>query len=384
MENPFFFLNYYVILLLGDDCMLENALKVLKKIEENGFKAYIVGGFVRNHILGIESNDIDICTNARPKDIHEIFKKDCLPNEEYGSVTVIVKNIRYEITTFRREYSYTGNRKPDNFEFINDLHEDLKRRDFLINTICIDSLGNIIDILNGKKDLDSKIIHTVGNSYDRFSEDAFRILRAIRFATSLKFELSDDIKNSILETKNLLRNISYERKREELDKIFTNTNVYYGVSMIMELRLEEVLDIPKLCEVKNFDDLIGVWAQLDVDSDTYRFTSNEKNLIDGIKKVLVKDNYDPLVLYKYGLYVNSVAAGIKNLDKRRVTLIYNTLPIYTKNDICINGKDISDVLKKEPGHYIKNIIKDIEEKIIYLKLENKKDVLLKYIENNYK
>lgn len=364
--------------------MLENALKVLKKIEENGFKAYIVGGFVRDHILGIESNDIDICTNARPKDIHQIFKKACLPNEEYGSVTVIVKNIRYEITTFRREYSYVGNRKPDNFEFINDLHEDLKRRDFLINTICIDSFGNIIDILNGTKDLDDRIIHTVGNSYDRFSEDAFRILRAIRFATSLEFELSDDIKNSILETKNLLRNISYERKREELDKIFTNTNVHYGVSMIMELGLEEVLDIPNLSEVKNFDDLIGVWAQLDIASDTYRFTSNEKNLIDGIREVLVKDNYDPLVLYKYGLYVNSVAAGIKNLDKRRVTIIYNTLPIYTKNDICINGKDISDILNKEPGYYIKNIIKDIEEKILSLKLENKKEVLLKYIENNYR
>ena len=364
--------------------MLENALKLLKKIEENGFKAYIVGGFVRDHLLGIESNDIDICTNAKPKDIRNIFKSACLPNEEYGSVTVIVKNIRYEITTFRKEYSYIGNRKPDDFEFIDDLHEDLKRRDFLINTLCIDRHGNILDILNGRRDLEDKVIHAVGNGYNRFTEDAFRILRAIRFATTLKFELSTDIKNAIIETKNLLKNISYERKREELDKIFTNQNVDYGVSLLCELGLLEVLDIPNLNNVKKFDDLMGVWAQLKVDDDTYRFTSNEKNLINGIQAVLDLDNYDPYVLYKHGLYVNSVAAGIKNLDKKEVTQIYNSLPIYNKNDIAINGKDILDVLNKEPGDYIKIIIKDIEKKILYNELENDKEVLLKYVLENYK
>ena len=364
--------------------MLENALKLLKKIEDNGFKAYIVGGFVRDHLLGIESNDIDICTNAKPKDIHDIFKSACLPNEEYGSVTVIVKNIRYEITTFRKEYSYIGNRKPGSFEFIDDLHEDLKRRDFLINTLCIDRYGNILDILNGRSDLDAKVIHAVGNSYHRFTEDAFRILRAIRFATTLKFELSTDIKNAIIETKNLLKNISYERKREELDKIFTNQNVDYGVSLLCELELLDVLDIPNLNKVRNFDDLMGVWAQLKVNDGTYRFTSNERNLINGIQAVLDLDNYDYYVLYKHGLYVNSVAAGIKNLDKKEVTQIYNSLPIYNKNDIAINGKDISLVLNKEPGDYIKTIIKDIEKKILYNELENNKEILLKYVLENYK
>ena len=363
--------------------MLDNTLKLLKTIEDNGFKAYIVGGFVRDYILGIESHDVDICTNAKPKDIRSIFKGSCLSNEEYGSVTVIVRNIRYEITTFRKEYSYVYNRKPDSFEFINDLHEDLKRRDFLINTLCIDSNGNILDILNGKKDLDNKIIHTVGNSYERFTEDAFRILRAIRFATTLNFELSSDIKNSILETKGLLRNISYERKREELDKIFTNPNVLYGVSLLQELELEQVLEIPNLSKVKNFDDLMGVWAQLDVDSSTYRFTSNEKELINGIKMVLDKNNYNPYILYQYGLYVNSVAAGIKNFDKKKVTLIYNELPIHSKKDITINGRDIATILNREPGKYIKDIFNDIEKKILNSELDNNTEVLSKYILDNY-
>jgi len=364
--------------------VLDSALKLLNKIEDRGFKAYIVGGFVRDYLLGINSNDIDICTNAKPKDIRDIFKDKCLPNEEYGSVTVIVKNIRYEITTFRREHSYINDRKPDNFEFIDDLHEDLKRRDFLINTICIDKHGNVLDILNGKKDLNSKIIHAVGNSYDRFTEDAFRILRAVRFATTLKFELSEDIKKSILETKNLLKNISYERKREELDKIFTNSNVLYGVDLLLELGLDDILDIPNLKNVKNFDDLVGVWAQLDVSRSTYRFTTNEKDLINGIKTVLEMDNYDSYTLYKYGLYVNSVAAGIKGLDKKKVTRIYNDLPIHSKSDIMVDGNDILNVLDKKPGKFLRLIMDDIEKKILYSEIDNNREILLKYVFDSYK
>ena len=364
--------------------MLKNALLLLKEIEKHGFKAYIVGGFVRDYVLGIESHDVDICTSARPKDIHEIFKDSCLPNEDYGSMTVIVKNIRYEITTFRREYSYIQNRKPNRFEFIDDLHEDLKRRDFLINTLCIDSYGNVLDILNGKKDLDNKIINTVGNSYDRFSEDAFRILRAIRIAASLNFRLSDDVVQSIIKTKHLLKNISYERKREELDKIFTSVNVKYGVSMLLDLGLDDVLEIPNLKNIDNFDDLMGVWAQLYNDDSKYKFTSNERNLINNIREVLKLDNYDNYVIYKYGLYVNSVAAGIKGLDKKKITLLYNSLPIKNKKDVVINGKDISQFLNKEPGKYLKIILADLEDKIVAGNLNNVKEELFSYICNVYK
>ncbi|MDD6223687.1 MAG: CCA tRNA nucleotidyltransferase [bacterium] len=363
--------------------MLDHALKLLNKIESCGFKAYIVGGFVRNYLLGMESTDIDICTNAKPKDIRGIFQMNCLPNEEYGSVTVIIKNMRYEITTFRKEYSYVDHRKPQNFEFIDDLCEDLKRRDFLINTMCMDCHGNILDILGGKKDLESKIIHTVGNSYERFSEDAFRILRAVRFATILDFQLSDEIKMAIFQTKHLLKDISYERKREELDKIFTSGNVLHGVSLLLELGLDQELELFHLSEVKNYDDLIGVWAQLRVDEDTYRFTAHERELIEKIQIVLDQDNYDSFVLYHYGLYVNSVAAGIKNLDKKRVTFLYNALPIHSIRDIVINGKDVYEVLGRRPGGYIKAILKDIEEKILTQELDNTRDQLLDYVLKKY-
>ena len=143
--------------------MLNTALKFLETIEKNGFSAYIVGGFVRDYVLGIESNDIDVCTNARPSDIKRIFSDSCLPAEDYGSVTVYIKKVRFEVTTFRRENIYENNRRPVDFEYIDDLLEDLKRRDFTINTLCMNKDKEIIDLLDGRKDIEKMQIDTVGD-----------------------------------------------------------------------------------------------------------------------------------------------------------------------------------------------------------------------------
>lgn len=362
--------------------MLDVAIKLLKKIEDNGFQAYIVGGFVRDYVLGITSNDIDICTNAKPKDIRSIFKDACLSNDDYGSITVIIKNVRFEITTFRKEYSYTHYRKPEEYEFVDNLHEDLQRRDFRMNTLCINRDGEILDLLDGGKDIEHKIIHTVGSSYDRLSEDALRILRAIRFATILNFSLSDEIRKAILDTKENIRELSYQRKREELDKIFTSVNVKEGINLLLEFNLDQVLELSKLKEVTNFEDLIGIWAQLDV-QDIYPFTKNEKQLITNIQLALKKNNLNNQVLYTYGLYVNCVAANIKGISKKEVTLQYNSLPIKCRSDIQLDGTEISELLCKKPGPYLKEIFKDLEVKILNLQLENEKEALITYLKEMY-
>ena len=163
--------------------MKDVALKILVKIEEAGYQAYIVGGFVRDYLLGIESNDIDITTNATPKDLCTIFKDAILPATEYGAVSIVVNQIPFEITTFRKEYTYENNRKPEKIMYIDSLEEDLKRRDFTINTICMDKNGKIIDLLGGQKDLQAKQIQTIDASLSSFTLDSLRMLRAIRFAT---------------------------------------------------------------------------------------------------------------------------------------------------------------------------------------------------------
>ena len=364
--------------------MLNNALKLLKEIDDNGFVSYIVGGFVRDYLLGIESNDIDICTNATPKDIKEIFKDNCLPSEDYGSVTVVIKNINYEITTFRKDIGYNDNRHPSEIKYIDSLEEDLLRRDFTINTLCMDKDGHIIDYLDGKKDLAHKIIRTVGNSYDKFSEDSLRILRAIRFATIFDFELDEEVCEAIKETKELLVNLSYTRRKEELDKIFTSPNFRKGIKLLIDLGLDKELEIPNLYKVLDSDvtSLIGIWSILNV-GDKYPFNKNEMDLIDSVNEVVGLDNLNPSVLYKYGLYVNSVAGKIKKDDIKRITEAYNNLIIKSRKEIDITAEEIMAILNREPGEYLKEIYDDIEEKILYNRLENVKTSISQYIKDKY-
>ena len=365
--------------------MLDVALKLLKELTSNGYKAYIIGGFVRDYLLDIESNDIDITTNATPKEIKEIFTDSCLPTEDYGSVTVILKGIRFEITTFRKEIGYINNRRPAEVKYIDDLYPDLLRRDFVINTICMDENGKIVDYLKGVEDLNNRVIRTVGDAKKSFTDDALRILRAIRFATILNFRLNDDIIDAIKETKYLIKNLSYYRKKNELDKIFTSPNVKIGVKLILDLGLDkesELNNLDKLLDT-NTTSLIGIWAILDVNS-KYPFNKNEKDLINDIKKVYNLNNMDPYVLYKYGLYVNSVAGEIKNLDIKKITESYANLAIKSKKDIDIKAEDIIHLLNRKPDKFLNDIYDDIERKILYRRLLNKKSEILNYINNNYK
>ena len=362
--------------------MLKTALKVLKKIEDHGFKAYIVGGYVRDYLLSRDSLDIDIATSATPMDIKQIFSDIFIPKMEYGSVTVFYHNIRFEITTFRKEYTYLNNRKPIDFEYISDLKEDLLRRDFIINTICMDSNGNIIDLLEGKKDLDKKEINTVGNSYEKFHEDSLRILRAIRFATILNFKLSDEVKDAIRRTKHNLVNLSYQRKKDELDKIFSSSNAKYGISLLKELELDKELEIYNLDEINLNVDIIGIWALLDT-SDKYPFSKSEKELIHKIREAMDEDNLSNEVLYQYGLYVNSIAGVLKGIDKKQITTKYEKLPITNKKDINITSKEIMETLNKKSGAYIKEIYNDLTNLILNGKIENDNGVIKEYILENY-
>ena len=364
--------------------MYDVALKVLKELNNNGYKAYIVGGYVRDVLLDIESNDIDITTNATPKQIMELFNDSCLPNEDYGSVIIEKKGYRFEITTFRKEIGYNDNRHPTEVKYIDELYPDLLRRDFVINTICMDSNGDIVDYLNGREDLENKVIRTVDDAYKSFSDDALRILRAIRFATILDFKLSDEVVDAIKKTKNLVRNLSYYRKKSELDKIFTSSNRKLGVSLLLEFGLDEVLELPNLSKIldTNTTSLIGVWSILDV-VDKYPFNKNESSLIKDISKAIPLNNLDPMALYKYGLYVNSVASEIKGYDIKNVTESYNNLVIKCRKDIDVTSDDIIKILHKEPGKFITEIYDDIEREILYRRLKNEKEDICNYILGNY-
>lgn len=362
--------------------MLDNALKLIKELTEHNYKAYIVGGFVRDLLLGRESQDIDIATNATPKEIQEVFQDSFLPTEDYGSVVVNKYGIRFEITTFRKEFTYQDHRKPVEIEYIDDLYQDLLRRDFTINAICIDENGEIIDFLGGRDDLERKLIRTVGDADERFEQDALRILRAIRFATVLDFQLDADVVVAIRKHRDLLKELSYHRKKEELDKMFVSGRAAQGIEMLLDFHLDKHLNLEHLSDVKNTNSLIGIWSILNVE-DIYPFSNNEKEMMKDIREVMPLNNYDPFVLFEYGLYVNSVAGEMKGLDKKKITESYNSLVIHSRKDLDITSEEIMDSLDREPGEYLGDIYDDIEKEVLYHRLNNDKGALLNYIKKHY-
>ena len=359
------------------------ALDLLKRIVDNGYSAYLVGGYPRDFYLGKTSIDYDICTSATPKELKEIFSASILKTEQYGSVTLIEQNTRFEITTFRRDIKYLNNRKPIEIEYIDSLVDDLKRRDFTMNTMCIDYNGTLIDLMNGKKDIDNRIIRTVGDADYKIGEDSLRILRAIRFATVLDFDLDESLKLAIIKHKDLLKNLSYYRKKEELDKIFSNTNSKKGIELIKELGLAEPLELSNMDNLVITTYLIGIWAQLDV-IDKYSFNNTEKDSIKKINELMEKDVLDNTNLYNYGLYISTVVAEIKGIDVKLVTERYEHLYIHNKTEIKIGANEICRLLNRKPGSFLKNIFNDLETMLVNKKIKNEIVDLSDYIIKTYR
>lgn len=359
--------------------MYEKALEIIRKINNNNYKAYIVGGFVRDYYMKEESSDVDICTNAKPKDLIKIFPNASLPNDVYGAVTLKYKSVRFEITTFRKELKYVD-RRPIKIEYTNDLESDISRRDFTINSLCMDVDGNIIDLFNGKKDIDKKIIKSLGNAKDKFTEDPLRILRAIRFATVLNFKLDKEVIDAIKVTSFNLKNISYDRKKSELNKIFGSSNIKYGIKLLVNLGIDKYLDI-NLKNIVYTSDLIGIWAQ--IDSNSYPFTRVEKTIINDIKTIVRNKTIGRYDIYKYGLYKISIAAEILGINKKVIVKLERSLNIRSKSDIDITSSEILHLLNRKPGNWLSSLYNDIEYNIVNLKLKNNKEAIKDYILKKY-
>lgn len=363
------------------DIVYKKALEVLNIFNEHNYLAYIVGGYVRDMLLDKKSFDIDICTSATPREIMEIFDIEKQSETNYGSVKIIYKNIKFDVTTFRRDIKYEDNRKPIKIKYIKDLKKDLLRRDFTINTFCIDKDGNILDELNIREDLIDRKIKTVGNPRYKIKEDSLRILRAVRFATILDFSIDDKTKSYIIKYAYLLKKLSYQRKKEELSKIFTSPNKERGRELLKNLKLLKYLELENLDKITMCDDLLGIWAQLDV-QEIYPFTRHEKKQMSMIKELLNKE-LDDYNLYIYGPYLCTIVGQIKQIDTSKLMQKYDKLSIKSINDIQITPLEISQIIDEPVGINTKKILNDIEKQIISGKLSNNKKNITNYIiENN--
>lgn len=210
---------------------------ILNKLKEKGFEGFIVGGCVRDLILGNTPKDYDITTNAKPNEIIDTFKdyKTILTGIKYGTVTVVIDKTPFEITTYRKENEYINNRKPKSVEFLSSIHEDLYRRDFTINSMAYNNDKKLIDLYDGLNDIKKGIIRAIGNKDEKFEEDAIRILRAYRFAGRYGWKIEDETKKSMIKNMNLLNNIAKERIIPELKEIFESGMDIYDMDFIKTL-----------------------------------------------------------------------------------------------------------------------------------------------------
>ncbi len=222
------------------------ARDIISQLEAAGYEAYIVGGAVRDSIMGKAPSDYDVATSAMPQEVKSIFPRTIDTGMKHGTITVIENKIGYEVTTFREENGYRDMRHPDEVRYVKSLSADLKRRDFTVNAMAYNPQVGLVDEYDGACDINRKIIRCVGIPEERFKEDALRMLRAVRFAASLGFELEPQTLKAIRKCAVLIKNISAERILEELNKILLCDNPS-KIRLLYETGLLRCI-IPDLCD----------------------------------------------------------------------------------------------------------------------------------------
>lgn len=229
----------------------KNVRYIIDILTQNGYEAYAVGGCVRDSILGRVPGDWDITTSALPQQVKALFRRTIDTGIQHGTVTIMLGKNGYEVTTYRIDGKYEDSRHPESVEFTPNLEEDLKRRDFTINAMAYNDENGIVDIFGGIDDIRNRIIRCVGNAHDRFTEDALRILRAVRFSAQLGFEIDKATKDAARELAPTLVKISRERIHTELNKLLLSDNPDY-FSVVYELGVMKVI-ISELEDVNSGD-----------------------------------------------------------------------------------------------------------------------------------
>ena len=371
--------------------------EILRHIHSKGYEAYFVGGFVRDQLLKIHSNDIDITTNATPEEIEKIFDKTVATGKKYGTVTVFVDNYSFEITTYRIDQDYQDHRKPERVKFSHDLAEDLMRRDFTINAMAMDIEGDIIDFHDGKTDLTKRIIRAIGDPETRFKEDALRILRAIRFVAKLNFTIEEKTQKAIEKNLKLLLEISIERIINEFEQIFAYDHHKEALKYLVKSDIAKVfnefnrgLELYIQSSIKlNFLEFFALCLyvnKLEIPN-YWRFSNKEKTRITrliNIVKVTQRNSYNPLLVYQTSkelcLSANEISQVInsKNNQKDLIEQIDKHLPIRKTQDLKINGNDLLKIADFANEEIIGEILKELEAKVLHNELENEDEELIAY------
>ena len=384
------------------------AMPVLRTLEDAGFEAYFVGGSVRDVLLHRHVHDIDITTSAYPEEVKELFDKSIDTGIKHGTVTVLYGGESYEITTFRTESGYQDFRRPDHVTFVQNLDEDLKRRDFTINALAMDMHGDIVDLFNGIEDLKNHIIRAVGNPEKRFHEDALRMMRAVRFMSQLEFKLEEKTEQAIKDNHELLKKISVERIREEFVKMGLGPFSRQAFQIFLDTQLSE--DVPDFAGKK---DLLQVYPQLKFsptmeaslwaviiillkvpNENIGKFMRDWKNsnaMTEKVEQIIkmfdliadhVPTDYE---LFEAGedIIINTIdVADILGQPVSSEALVdrYLALPIKTPSELAVDGRFL---IKRgmRPGAQLGRTLNQILKKVVACEIENSEEAIEQYLDD---
>lgn len=408
-----------------DNKEFQKALPVLKKIESFGYQAYFVGGCIRDALLGLTSHDVDIATSAFPEEIQAIFPKHFDVGLEHGTVMAYFNGDTYEITTFRTESEYEDYRRPKEVTFVRSLEEDLLRRDFTINAMAMDTEGQLIDYFQGQEDLKAGRLRAVGKAHDRFQEDALRMMRAVRFASQLGFELETDTAQAIKDSASLLEKIAVERIETEMAKLWQGQHWQAGLSYFIDLELYRYCPLTEVGQA-SFQKMLDVLSpQQFFPSDTFAWAiyfflakrdlqfiddftrawkmSNKQNRL--IKKYFLaltarqetQCAWTAQLLYRFGLKtaqtveifiqgegqaMSEFARHFPKGEAGQVEAIWEALPIHSRKDLALNGRDIIADLAPDDKRLIGLYLNQAEAAVLAGQCPNSKADLLAYLKAN--
>ena len=390
----------------------KNVKNIIESLKEHGFEGFAVGGCVRDSLLKKTPKDWDITTDARPEDMKKIFKKTFDTGIAHGTVTVLMDGVGYELTTYRIDGNYSDGRHPDSVSFSKNLSEDLCRRDFTINAMAYSHNKGIVDLFDGRKDLQNGIIRAVGDAKKRFDEDALRMLRAVRFAAQLGFKIDDDTFEAIKETAKLLSKVSKERIFVELNKslcgdfaqnikmVYTS-GLYRYIGKEFSKLDENIYDFyPRkfynkkhmywaafLENIENVEAVKKILFELKSDNAT---RNNTYLLVKELKNPLPSSDEDirwslhRIGAYLFCDYIEILKSDKKNVDildkidtiENRYSLILKENHAYEISMLDITGKDLMDIgISKGPK--IGEVLEFLLKKVIENPLNNEKSSLLR-------
>lgn len=385
----------------------KEANTILDTLQKNGFEAYYVGGSVRDYLMDVSIGDIDITTNALPEDIQNIFPRTIDVGVEHGTVIVVINKTPFEVTTYRTETTYSDYRRPDSVSFTTSIKEDLARRDFTMNAIAMDRMFKFYDPYNGQLSIKNKEIVTVGDPYERFNEDALRMLRAIRFVSQLDFKLNKSTFNAITKLASNVQYISVERIVQELKKLYCGIDVTHAKSLLIDSQMLNFIpyfnkldiDYIKKTNVHSLINEIIIQQILNENihfENELKLSNDEKN---NIKESLslyknLAENESP-ILHAYN-YTKHVILNLKNIISDNnflnqqylnqiddILLEKSRLTIKSKKDLAVNGNDLMKTLNRHGGPWLKEVLSEIERNVLFNKLDNNYETIIEWVNDEY-